>query len=93
MTWQQHLDARIGALEEAMTNLTSVVQCNIAQCEICRKTVVGNGQPPLSNRVTAVETQLSERREIGKRDVAIIALVAALVGAFGSPFVARLFGG
>jgi hypothetical protein len=93
MTWQQRLNVRLAAIEESATRLTSAVDRNIAQCETCRKTVIGNGQPPLSNRVTAVETQLSERRDIGKRDLAIIATVSGLIGAFGSPLVSRLFGG
>jgi hypothetical protein len=93
MSWQQHLDARIGALEERLSKLTSTLERNITQCETCRKTVVGNGQAPLSDRVTTVETQLSERREIGKRDLAIIATVSGLIGAFGPGLLHFLFGG
>ena len=56
----------------------------VAQCEVCRHIVLGNGQEPLAVRVARLE----EDKRIGgwlvTKIVAISGAVATLLGAFAS---------
>ena len=71
----------IREIREMVAGIKEVLDRNVAQCEVCRHIVMGNGQEPLAVRVARIE----EDKRIGgwlvTKIVAISGVVATVFGA------------
>jgi hypothetical protein len=83
MTSQEARDlgGKIDALSDKMDTMAIDISRMAAQHEMCRPIVMGNGKPPLSDRVTALETRGSIRVWVDRTLLAgLISLLVVVVG-------------
>lgn len=53
---EKRLCQKIDALSQKTTQLVESIAGVVAKCGICSKTVLGNGKPPLGERMSSVES-------------------------------------
>lgn len=71
----ERLDDVIKVLGQTNANLARYS----ATCEPCRSIVLGNGKKPISDRVTAIETTLSDMRWFVAKSIAVASIVVTIV--------------
>jgi len=71
----------IREIREMVVGIKEVLDRNVAQCEVCRHIVLGNGQEPLAVRVARIE---EDKRIGGWLITKILAAAGVVASVFGA---------